>query len=250
MKTLRKARIALTPRSCLLKTKLSNGVNVYGLNRAGYGGRGVFLDGDAYEPELEHLECFLDREGVFIDVGASTGVYTLKAAQHYGSQGTVVAVEPFIEVLATLAHSLQMNVLTNVRLRNACVGDHTTCATLWMNRSMPNSFSVAHRVDGALGVSVLMVSLDDLFRWEGLDRLDYLKIDAEGAEEEVISGGFATIERYRPIIQVETIIRDPHLRLAEYAAFKAPCSPNVVLIPREHSRISVPKSLGWATVTQ
>jgi FkbM family methyltransferase len=247
-KTLRKVRIALTPRQCLLKTVLANGAIVYGRNRAGYGGRGVFIEGDALEPELEHLEEFLGDEGVFVDVGANTGVYSLKAACHYQSRGLVIAVEPFVDVLATLARSVEANRLSNIRLRNVCLGEGTTTRTLWMNRSMPNSFSLAHRAGEAQGLSVLTVALDDLFAWEGLDRLDYLKVDAEGAEEEIIAGGRATIERYRPIVQLETTIRKVHVALPRYATFRASGSSNVVLIPEEHDRTTLPSRLGWARI--
>ncbi len=246
MKTIvRKLRIAATPRSHLLKTTLANGAVVYGINRAGYGGRGVFLAGDAYEPEFEALEQLLGCDGVFVDVGANTGVYTLKAARHFEGRGVVVAVEPFVEVLSTLARSVEVNGFVNVRLRNLCLGGQTSARTLWMNRNQPNSFSVAHRVGGSPGRSVLAASLDDLMAWEGLDRLDYLKIDAEGAEEEILSGGVRTILQCQPIIQLETTIREVRPQLAGYVTFRAPCSPNVVLIPRQHPRFAVPTCLGW-----
>ena len=48
-----------------------------------------------FEPELAQLEHFLDPDSVFLDIGANTGVYTMKAAQHVGRNGIVIAVEPF-----------------------------------------------------------------------------------------------------------------------------------------------------------
>lgn len=197
-KDLRKLRMALTPRSWKLTTTLSNGAVVRGLNRAGYGGRGVYLHRDALKPELLHLDELLEPDGVFIDIGANTGVYALKAAKHYGRAGTVVAVEPFVEVLSTLAESIAANSLSNVRLRNLCVGEQTGVRTLWMNQDKPNSFSITNRFGEARGVSVLTVSLDDLMEWEQLERLDYLKIDAEGAEPEILHGAAETIRRHRP----------------------------------------------------
>ena len=84
LQILRMMRVALTPRRQLLAARLSNGAIVYGRNRAGYGGRGVYVYRDAIEPELERLDALLPRTGVFIDVGASTGIYALKAAKHLG----------------------------------------------------------------------------------------------------------------------------------------------------------------------
>jgi hypothetical protein len=96
---LRKIRVAVTPKTWLLKTTLSNGAVVFGKNRAGFGGRGIFIFRDALEPELEHLDQLLPAEGVLIDVGANTGVYSLKAAKHFSQKGVVVAIEPFPDVL-------------------------------------------------------------------------------------------------------------------------------------------------------
>src|SRR5215208_1443148 len=119
---LRKTRVALTPRSWLLKTRLSNGAVVYGKNRAGYGGRGIYVLRDLVEPEFQHLERFLGTSGVFVDVGASTGIYTLKMAKHFGNDGVVLAIEPFPDTIATLYRSVAANGFTNVRLRNLAVG--------------------------------------------------------------------------------------------------------------------------------
>jgi hypothetical protein len=129
----KQARVALTPRSRLLKAKLTNGAVVLGTNRPGFGGRGVYVYGDAVEPEFEHLDKFLDDAGVFIDIGANTGKYAIKAAKHYNNDGVVIAVEPFVEVLATLNRSAQANGFENIRLRNFCMGEQTSAGTFWRN---------------------------------------------------------------------------------------------------------------------
>lgn len=246
---MRMLRVALTPREWLLRSKLSNGAIVYGKNRPGFGGRGVYLHRDSIEPELLYLNQFLDSTGVFVDVGANTGIYTLKAAKHFDSKGMVLAIEPFPDVLATLHYSVQRNGFTNVRLRNICLGDCTETRTLWMNFGTPNSFSLMKREASALPFSVLMVSMDHLFEWEGLDRLDYLKIDAEGAEAEILKGASQVIEKYRPIIQVEIIIKNVTIQLKDYSIFHAPKSSNRILIPNEHPKINIPKQLGWKEIS-
>ncbi|MCU0534002.1 MAG: FkbM family methyltransferase [Hydrococcus sp. Prado102] len=244
----KKVQIALTPRDWLLKAKLANGAVVYGKNRAGFGGRGIYLYQDAIEPEFEHLEKFLEPQGTFIDVGANTGIYTIKAAKYYGSEGTVIAIEPFPDVLATLFHSIRANKFNNVRLRNFCAGEKTSSAKLWLNDGHPNSFSLLKHEEGASCLSTLTVALDDLFAWEGLNRLDFLKIDAEGAEQQVLAGASKILEKYRPIIQMEVILNEVSFSLPSYSVFRAPGSPNKLYIPNESSKIGVPKQLGWEQI--
>jgi FkbM family methyltransferase len=245
---MRKIRISLTPKEWFLKTTLSNGLVIYGKNRAGFGGRGIYLYRDSIEPEFQHLEEFLDCNSVFVDVGANVGIYTLKAAKCLDKSGVVLALEPFPDILATLAHNVQANGFTNVRLRNFCAGKHTEHAMLWMNSNKPNSFSLVKIDNEASSLSTLTVSLDELFGWEGLERLDYLKIDAEGAEEQILIGAAKILAKYRPIIQLEVTINDVLPFLTEYSIFRASGSPNRIYIPNESTKIHLPKKLGWEQI--
>lgn len=185
---IRKVRVALSPRNSLLKAKLANGAVVYGKNRAGFGGRGIYVLRDNIEPEFKHFTSFLTTNSVVIDVGANTGIYSIKAAQHLAGTGTVIAIEPFPDVLAALYKSIQANKFVNVRLRNCCAGAETTSSILWMNSGKPHEFSLLRHDKTAQALSSLVVAIDDLFRWEGLTRFDFLKIDAEGAENQVLQG--------------------------------------------------------------
>lgn len=251
MKTLmREIRVALTPRRWPLKTRLANGAVVCGKNRPGFGGRGIYVFRDAIEPEFQHLEEFLGPSGVFVDVGANSGIYTLKAAKHYSKgDGVVLAIEPFIDVLADLLHSIEANEFTNIRLRNCCASDRTGSAKLWRNFRKPNQFSLVRRDEEASFLQVMTVALDDLMVWEGLEQLDYLKIDAEGAEARILQGAKRTIERLRPIIQLETAyMDDATVDLGDYSGFRAPSSVNTVYMPNEHPKIPLPARLGWARV--
>jgi FkbM family methyltransferase len=245
---MRKIRIAVTPRKWLLKLTLSNGAIVYGKNRAGFGGRGIYLYRDSIEAEFEHLEKFLEQDGVFVDVGANTGIYSIKAAKHFGQNGVVLAIEPFPDVLETLFHSIQANDFTNIRLRNCCAGERTISSTLWLNADQPNSFSLVKAEEKASWISTLTVALDDLFEWEGLNRLDYLKIDAEGAEQQVLAGAMKTLRKCRPIIQLEVMLKDVAVDLPDYSVFRAPGSPNKVYVPNESNKIQLPQQLGWKQV--
>lgn len=245
---LRKVRIALTPRSALLRTRLQNGALVEGYNRAGYGGRGVYLFRDSLEPELCYLQHFIGRGQVFVDVGANVGVFTVKAAKEVGESGIVVAVEPFIESAYRLSQNVRTNGYKNVRVRNICIGARTEHARLHMNRGMPNSFALSP-VGDVESMSVLSASFDDLCEWEKLERLDYLKIDAEGAEAAILQGGENAIRRFRPIVQVEITICQSSLG-DSYRRFAAPRSLNNLFIPAENKEaVDTAIKLGWAELS-
>jgi FkbM family methyltransferase len=242
---LRKLRVALTPRNWLLRTELDSGVVVYGKNRAGFGGRGIYIYREEIETEFQHFTKFLDVGAVFVDVGASTGIYTLLAAKHIGPNGIVLSIEPFPDVLDTLYHNIQANGFSNVRLRSFCIGAKTEVASFWMNAGRPNSYGLVQHDSEASATSMLSVALDDLFLWEGLERLDYLKIDAEGAEQMVLAGAATVLAKYRPVVQMEVNILDPTFDLPNYAVFRAPKSANKLYIPEESPYANIPIQLGW-----
>ena len=245
---LRAARVALSPPSVVLRSRLRNGAIVEGPNRPGHGGRGVYLFGELLEPELFHLQDLLRPGDVFFDVGANVGVFTIKAAREVGAEGTVVAIEPSVETAHQLQENVRLNGFKNVRVRVLAAGSITSTDTFYLNCAKPNSYSLL-RVGDPESVSVLKVSLDDLCRWEQIDRLDYIKIDAEGAEAEVLAGAAESIRTYRPVIQVETTIC-PSAFPSGYQQFVIAGSPNALFIPEESRRIcAMVTSLGWSDVS-
>jgi FkbM family methyltransferase len=242
----RKVRVALTPRHWMLKTSLTNGAVVSGRNRPGYGGRGIYVFRDSLEPELQYLERLLVPVGVFADVGANVGVYTIKAAQFFSKNGgVVVAYEPLPEMLTQLNQNVIVNGFDRVRLRSFCLGANRCATELWVNFRRPNSCSLLKTDPKSTRMSTLVLPLDEVFPIERLDRLDYLKVDVEGAEAQVLAGGIQTLTKYRPIIQLEISHVDAQLNLPAYSEWWLPGGPNKVCVPNESSKNEVLCALGW-----
>ena len=149
-----------------------------------------------------------------------------------------IAIEPNPEVLSILHRSVQANRFNNVRLRLFCVGDRKSSDLMWMNNRLPVMFSLLKNDEGAEAFSTLTLTLDELFVWEGLDRLDFLKISAEGAEGQVLAGGRDAITKHRPIIQVEILRSDCPVEQPDYTCFKAGAgSISKVWIPNEQPQV-------------
>jgi len=246
---LRKVRVAVTPRNWLLRARLENGALVEGYNRPGWGGRGAYIFRDAIEPELEFLSHFLRPGFVFVDIGANVGVFSMKAAKEVGDSGIVISVEPFVESARMLTRNVQINNFRNCRVRNLCMAETTGHRTFYLNQKKPNSFGLVQGSPDTASLSVLGVSLDDLSRWEAIERLDYLKIDGEGAESMILEGGAAAIARFRPIIQVE--INLTYSTVPDgYRRFSKGKGLNNLFIPSDRSdTIATAESLGYKQVS-
>lgn len=242
----RAARIMLTPRNALLKSRLRNGVVVYGRNRAGHGGRGIYLDRDRIEPEFDYLDRFVEPGFVFIDIGANTGIYSSKAAREIGPEGLVIAIEPTPFIFTSLVQTVRANGFTNVRLRNLCCGRSTGVADFYQNFERPVAFSLKQHDPEATPFNVLSVTLDDLLSWESVERVDFIKMDVEGAEADVIAGAKRVVTSYRPIILAEVHLADFDIGAENYAIVSAPGSPNKMFIPLERTQaLETASSLGW-----
>ncbi|KQU54806.1 hypothetical protein ASG72_04115 [Bosea sp. Leaf344] len=143
---------------------------------------------------------------VAFDVGANLGYYTLLFADRVGPTGKVIAIEPNPATFDLLQETVALNGFDRtVTLVQAAASDCSQEALeLFVPFGEPKNATVAF--DGGarpaeLRVSVPGVSIDHLTA--GLERVDFLKIDVEGAEPGVLRGMMGTIARFKPTIVLE-----------------------------------------------
>jgi len=166
---------------------------------------------DSYSwDQLRVLDSYLSPDAVFFDVGANQGEFTLFAAKRL-TQGTVYAFEPMSEMFGRLSRNVEENGFENVRLIQAGLWSRTATKPVF---TMPGRFGDGSRHEGlgtlfqteerdSVAEAIRLTTLDGFARDEKLTRLDAIKLDVEGAEHEVIRGGVATVERFRPVLLLE-----------------------------------------------
>jgi FkbM family methyltransferase len=137
------------------------------------------------------LETRLPKSGVFYDIGANIGIFTLPAAQIVGKDGRVVAFEAAPANYNRLLENLEQNNLTNVIPFGLGLSSENTTATLFRptNRLGEGGHSLLDNGVPSAGVStILLARLDDLVELWDLPTPDLVKIDVEGAEMDVLAG--------------------------------------------------------------
>jgi FkbM family methyltransferase len=133
--------------------------------------------------------ALLPSGGTFLDVGAHAGYFSLIASHRVGSAGRVYAIEPNPRTFATLRHHLASNRVTNVDALMCGLADRPGSITLHAPPSrLDYNATVLPRADWT-AVDVCARTLDDCIREWGVDRIDLMKIDVEGAEPLVLAGG-------------------------------------------------------------
>jgi FkbM family methyltransferase len=157
----------------------------------------------SYDPDSSALIRRLYRpDWVSMDVGANVGALTLLMAQ-LSPKGEVTAVEPGPVICSRLRRNLELNPQLSSRVAVFELGLSDQPGRLFWSEDQGNRGNAG--LLGAAGQSVPVVTLDELVRQRTLSRLDFLKIDVEGMELEVIKGATASIQRFRPILYYETL---------------------------------------------
>jgi FkbM family methyltransferase len=169
------------------------------------GKAGDQLGPDPHEQDLwPILEGLLPEGGVFLDVGAHVGHWSLRLA---AKASRVIAVEANPVTASTLRRNIAMNDLGGkISVNEIAAWDSSAMLRLEdpYNQVAGGSTRVLPLRDGPLnGDGVVMAARLDEVLASGVDRLDLIKLDVEGADIHAIDGMAGLLERYRPALFVE-----------------------------------------------
>lgn len=161
------------------------------------------IQAGTYEPHVGSVFKRYIRTGMSVlDVGANIGYFTMLSAALVGPNGLVVAIEPNPENVKLIEASRCANGFDHVTIVPAAAGRKT--GILALNVSHLNGVTTEMRSDigQILGSRpVPCFALDAVLPKD--TRLDFIKIDVEGAELNAMVGLCATLDRCRPIIVSE-----------------------------------------------
>ncbi|GAA0216597.1 FkbM family methyltransferase [Saccharothrix mutabilis subsp. mutabilis] len=181
------------------------------------------------EPELIGLRDIVKTGDTCLDIGAALGLYTVSLSRLVGPQGTVHSVEPLVFAHPALSYLLRPREGRNIVRHSVALGtrEGKDVMSVPVRHGLPvtgRSFLTAG-ADGLgsntefaehLEVVVRTDTLDRFVAANGIERLDFVKADVEGAELRVLQGGTETIEKFRPKLLLE--IEERHVERFGYRA--------------------------------
>jgi FkbM family methyltransferase len=175
----------------------------------------LFVGGCIEPNEFAFLDRVLKPGMTFIDGGANDGLYTLFASRRVGPTGLVWAFEPSEREFERLRNNIQLNDLANVRASKLALLNRNGSAELTVaeyEHAGQNTLGdfVYGGVEQLRKLQVPTRRLDDLMAEEGLERLDAMKLDVEGAETAVLEGATHVLSNMRPLLLME--VTDAALR--------------------------------------
>ena len=164
-----------------------------------------------YEKELKIIEEFSDKSKDALDIGVYRGVYSYKLASNFK---TVHAFEPNPLLYPYLQRNLS-EIISNIKLYNIALSDKNGNTELKLpvrsNSIFKDNIEELYKLGAATihkdnkiinykNVPVITKKLDDI---SFNNKIGFIKIDVEGHEKNVISGGSNIIKKYNPTLLVE-----------------------------------------------
>jgi FkbM family methyltransferase len=163
------------------------------------GGASVYVN--RVEPQKTRALLEILRPGqIVFDIGANVGYYTLLASKQVGPSGRVFAFEPFVRNISYLQRHVALNGADNVTVIPVACAERSflapfvagaDCATGHLKSSV--------QPDDGRSEFVATIAVDEVVRKSGVIP-DVLKVDVEGAEEQVLRGAAKTLAMAHPIV--------------------------------------------------
>lgn len=163
----------------------------------------------SFEPAESHFVAQFLRPGMTVlDIGAHHGFHTLLASLLVGNKGKVISFEPSPRERKRLARHIRFNKCKNVRIEPVALGKSTGKSDFFLVEGYSdycNSLRPPAVEEQTRRIQVDMTTLDEYLSRSGVAKVDFIKIDVEGAEVDLLRGARKTLEsgEQRPVLLVE-----------------------------------------------
>lgn len=143
----------------------------------------------------------VEKGDTVIDIGAQIGFFSIYAAE-LSQTGNVYAFEPFIENFQMLENHKKINKKDNLFVYNVGVSDKEGAQTLYLS---PDNNTGGHSLylkknDSNKKIEIQTIRLNDFCEKEQLLKIDFLKLDCEGAEFDILKSNEAILAKVDKII--------------------------------------------------
>jgi FkbM family methyltransferase len=137
--------------------------------------------------EVNNLEdkFEIEKNDVVIDIGAHVGYFTLYAAKR-AQTGMVISFEPTKESFLVLKNNVKINNFQNIFINNLAVANISESRTFFVDKKYGISNTFYESNTGLEKEIVQTTTLDEIYGKYNLENIDFLKMDCEGAEFEII----------------------------------------------------------------
>jgi FkbM family methyltransferase len=165
--------------------------------------------GSAETPLCRWIEEHASKGETWIDIGAHHGVTSLALSRAVGVGGRVFAFEPVLSSAGFLARTREANALTQMTVVPLAMGNAQELTLVRVSLESKGMIAITPKMRAGtwagVGEIVYEMAFDRIWPVlnDGIDRVDGIKVDVQGAESYVLRGLRETLERHKPKLVVE-----------------------------------------------
>jgi FkbM family methyltransferase len=162
---------------------------------------------EQYRSRSNFVDVAVEPGDYVIDAGACWGDTALYLAHRARPDGMVYGMEFVPDNLEILRRNLALNpdLSSRIRIIERAAWNESNVAVSVLGEGPGSSVSVGET--GSPDSELLTLAIDDLVRQEDLARVDFIKMDIEGAELSALGGATQTIQHHRPILAISVYHR-------------------------------------------
>ncbi len=175
--------------------------NLYDINDIAYG---IAANGVVEQEEtilVQKILTQLSSDFVLLDIGANTGYYGIMSAYMFPNSKTY-SFEPISLHFDSIKESVYLNRLSNVDINECALGEtsgNIDIYTAGSGTTLIKEFTT--NTENKLNIPIKR--LDDVVKEKGISHINFIKIDVEGFEFDVLKGALDSIKTHKPILFVE-----------------------------------------------
>ena len=163
----------------------------------------------SHEPvNTQILSKILKKGMTCLDIGGNIGYYVLLENQLIGNKGKIIAIEPLLQNFTYLKKNILLQKAKNIFTYNFACGDMNGIANFFVNKKSNGCLVIREGIPppnpskGTI-TQVEVRILDQLIEELQLEKVDFIRMDAEGYELNILRGLKKTLLKFRPIISLE-----------------------------------------------
>ena len=181
-------------------------------SKSGLGGRGQYILREYYDKFFFIGQNILPLKFNFIDIGCSRGFFSLYLLGLQNFKGKALCIDPLSKAISDFKEILKLNKKTKIKLINGIISNKKELKTPIYKVTEQGYYSIIKNISfadklpkGKQAESFLTKSykVDELVNKKLIDDIKFIKIDAEGAEYEILLSSKKTIIKFKPIFYCE-----------------------------------------------
>lgn len=168
----------------------------------------ILFTGEYEKETKDFLNAEVKAGMIVLEAGANTGTETLLLSKLVGTKGKVYAFEPVPFIFNKLDKNISVNGLQNVVHEQLAIGESEQEISFFVADENYTNQGLSSKKAGVHSklqkkITVNQVTIDNYLERMGVERLDFIKMDIQGAEFDLLKGAEKTFKKFHPKIFLE-----------------------------------------------